>query len=225
MTKKRLRRRSQKALAQPAIALILSLLVSFAAGTSGANVCSAFQLPTVSTRGASPVSSAAVTTGLVADHRAVPTAPNRSILLNETVRASGWKIILERVVVTPAGTLVALRGAGPDADAELRAGGKVYPLYQPGGDFGAQVKECFARHRRCPGLWQSRQIDYVATAMKRAGRDGRGLAEDTAETAKWIRQLQRSRGEWTLTIRPNRTHTNPIFQLYGGPWVFHFAVR
>ncbi len=48
-----------------------------------------------------------------------------------------------------------------------------------------------------------------------------GLQEDKAKTAEWMRELQQARGDWTIVVKPDPSFTNPIFELQGGPWVFH----
>jgi len=154
----------------------------------------------------------------------VPIVPDRAAVPNKTVSSGGWSVTLERILVTPTGTLATLRGVGPDADIELNAGGRTYRLYQPGGTYGRDAKRCFAQHDRCPTLWRNLEIDYLAAAMKPAGADGRGLIEDTGETALWIQRLAQTHGEWTLVVKPDPSRANPIFELPGGPWVFHVTV-
>lgn len=165
-----------------------------------------------------------------------PVAPTRFIEPHQTVVADDWAVTLESVVMTSPGTWVTLRGAGPNADVEILAGGKSYHLYESGdGATGAgpgrAVKMCFAAHRRCPELWKDLDATYQAVAMEPAYSlatwlrgDKPGLQEDQAKTAEWMRELRQAHGEWTIVVRPDPSFTNPIFELRGGPWVFHFRM-
>ena len=162
-----------------------------------------------------------------------PVALTRLIESHQTVIADGWPVTLQSVSMTPPGTWVTLRGAGPDADVAILAGGKSYHLYENGdGATGAgpgrAVKMCFAAHRRCPDLWKDLDATYEAVAMEPAYSlatwlrgDNPGLQEDKAKTAEWMRELRQAHGEWTIIVRPDPSFTNPIFALRGGPWVFH----
>jgi len=165
-----------------------------------------------------------------------PIAPTRFIEPHQTVVADDWAVTLESILMTPPGTWVTLRGAGPDADVEILAGGKSYHLYESGdGATGAgpgrAVKLCFAAHRRCPDLWKDLDATYEAVAMEpacsllcRLRGDKPGLQEDKAKTAEWMRELRQAHGEWTIVVRPDPSFTNPIFALRGGPWVFHVRI-
>jgi hypothetical protein len=62
----------------------------------------------------------------------VPVEPGRVAELGQTVEASGVEVTLERVVVTPTGARVLLRGAGPSASVTLSVDGESYELYQSG---------------------------------------------------------------------------------------------
>ncbi len=157
-----------------------------------------------------------------------PVAPTRLIESHRTVVTDGWPVTLQRISMTPPGTWVTLRGAGPNADVELMAGGKTYHLYGDGSGGGLEAKTCFAQHRRCADLWKNLDASYEAVAMEpecsllcRLRGDNPGLQEDKAKTAEWMRELRQAHGEWTITVKPGPAFTNPIFELRGGPWVFH----
>jgi len=116
---------------------------------------------------------------------------------------------------------------------EILAAGKSYHLYESGdGAIGAgpgrAAKICFAAHRRCPELWKDLNATYEAVAMEpecslvcRLRGDKPGLQEDKARTAEWMRELRQAHGDWTIVVKPDPSFTNPIFELQGGPRVFH----
>lgn len=63
----------------------------------------------------------------------VPVEPGRVATLHLARDVGGTVVTLERVVTTPTGTRVSLRGVGPNADVQLRAGGETYALHAPDG--------------------------------------------------------------------------------------------
>ncbi|MCG8346341.1 MAG: DUF4179 domain-containing protein [Chloroflexales bacterium] len=63
----------------------------------------------------------------------IPIEPGRTANLQQVSDVGGTKVTLERVVTTPTGTRVSLRGAGPNADVQLTVAGKTYALHPPDG--------------------------------------------------------------------------------------------
>lgn len=62
----------------------------------------------------------------------VPFQSGRTVVLNQSVEVGGTMVTLERVVTTPTGTRVYLRGAGPNLFVDLVVDEVVYPLRYPG---------------------------------------------------------------------------------------------
>lgn len=62
-----------------------------------------------------------------------PVEPSRVAEPHQKVLSDGTFVTLERVVVSPTGTRLSIRGAGPFASAELIVNGKTYGLREPGG--------------------------------------------------------------------------------------------
>ncbi len=63
----------------------------------------------------------------------IPLERGRVADVNQTVWSNGMAATLERVVTSPTGTRVLLRGAGPNADVRLKAGNSVLQLHPPDG--------------------------------------------------------------------------------------------
>lgn len=62
----------------------------------------------------------------------VPFEPGRTTVLNQAAEVGGTTVTLERIVTTPAGTRVYLRGSGPNIYVDLIVDGVTYPLLFPG---------------------------------------------------------------------------------------------
>ncbi len=63
----------------------------------------------------------------------IPVEAGRMVELHQTVESGGTEVTLERMVTTPTGTRVSLRGAGPNADVRLTVEGVTYQLHSPDG--------------------------------------------------------------------------------------------
>lgn len=64
----------------------------------------------------------------------IPVESGRLAELHQRVESRGVGVTLERVVTTPTGTRVSLRGTGPDADVRLTVDGSTYQLHPRDGE-------------------------------------------------------------------------------------------